>query len=647
LARRICFACAPRRIASAPVLAVLIALLVPTSSEAAWIRLHTEHFTFIGDAPERDIRDIARRMEHFTAVLKTVMPNAGEGTPVPTVVIVFADDKSFTPFKPHYQGKPIELSGYFQPGAASNYIAVLLAQEDYALRVAFHEYTHAVTVNTLSNVPVWLMEGLAQFYEMTADRGGGRRALIGVVPPEHLATLRQQQFMPVDELMAVDYTSPVYNEGNRRGLFYAESWAVVHYLVLGNRARSGQLARYLALLASSAPQAEAFQQAFQTDPKTLEREVRDYVRLFAFPAVDLPLDDHADPTGGRPERMPEWEAQGYLGDFLAHVSSRVDDARTYLERLTAAQPVSPRALAALGALYIRDGKDEQGLALLERAAAAAPADALVQTLLARALADRLRVAAAVGDPDAAVAKVEEVLTRALALDARSADVKALAGYVELFRGEDLPRARALMLEAIRLAPAREDYRLMLVEIYAREREIDRATDVLGALLAQGSTPEIRERARSKLGELAELRKAGSAPRLAAVGAPPAAVPDALSRAEPPRPTDPGGRFIPALRRPGPDESRIVGMFKSVECTAGTVTLNVDTTVGPLRLTAASFQQIEFISYRDDAPKGVPCGAIEPVQRVIATFRRAGLKAGEAEAVAIELLPDGFEPKLNP
>jgi hypothetical protein len=68
----------------------------------------------------------------------------------------------------------------------------------------------------------------------------------------------------------------------------------------------------------------------------------------------------------------------------------------------------------------------------------------------------------------------------------------------------------------------------------------------------------------------------------------------------------------------------------------------------MRLNAASFQQIEFISYRDDAPKGIPCGAIEPVQRVLATFKAAGVKvSGEADAVAIELLPNGFEPKLGP
>jgi len=337
--------------------ALLIVVGLPAASEAAWTRLITEHFTFVGDASEREIREVAQRMEHFTTVLKTVMPNAGEGTPVPTVVVVFTDEKSFTPFKPLYQGKPLEMiAGYFQPGEASNYITMMLAREDYALRTAFHEYTHAVTANSASNLPLWLMEGLAQFYEMTTDRGGGRRALIGAVPPELVATLRQQQFMPIDALMAVDYASAVYNERDRRGLFYAESWAVVHYLTLGNRVRGGQLTRYVTLLAAGTAQADAFQQAFQTDPRTLEREVREYIGLFAFPAIDLTLSDRDGRAVERAEKLQEWEAQSYLGDLLAHMPSRTDDARTFLERLTAAHPDSARAVSALGGLYIRDGR---------------------------------------------------------------------------------------------------------------------------------------------------------------------------------------------------------------------------------------------------------------------------------------------------
>src|SRR5262249_14148462 len=201
---------------------------------------------------------------------------------------------------------------------------------------------------------------------------------------------------------------------------------------------------------------------------------------------------------------------------------------------------------------------------------------------------------------------------------------------------------------IRLSPARDDYRLMLVDVFIAQRDFARATDILGRMVAQGTTKDVRERARTKLGDLAAIRASnGRAQSDAALSAPPPASPMATSRASStPPPSIP--RVIPALRRPATGETRALGMFQAVECVGGGVTLVLETPAGRLRLTAPSFQQIEFISYRDDAPKSIPCGAIDPVQHVLATYRGLGSHAaGEAEAVAIELLPDDYQPNANP
>ena len=58
--------------------------------------------------------------------------------------------------------------------------------------------------------------------------------------------------MRLADLMAVDRASPVYNEGQRRGMFYAQSWALMHYLMLGSRTRSAELAAYMAQLKAGA-----------------------------------------------------------------------------------------------------------------------------------------------------------------------------------------------------------------------------------------------------------------------------------------------------------------------------------------------------------------------------------------------------------
>jgi hypothetical protein len=65
-----------------------------------------------------------------------------------------------------------------------------------------------------------------------------------------------------------------------------------------------------------------------------------------------------------------------------------------------------------------------------------------------------------------------------------------------------------------------------------------------------------------------------------------------------------------------------------------------------RLTARSFGDVEFISYRKNGPGGVTCGDQRPLFPVLATFRAAD-RAGsgvDGTAVAIEVVEDDYLPQ---
>jgi hypothetical protein len=76
-------------------------------------------------------------------------------------------------------------------------------------------------------------------------------------------------------------------------------------------------------------------------------------------------------------------------------------------------------------------------------------------------------------------------------------------------------------------------------------------------------------------------------------------------------------------------------------------LVVQTDTGPLRLRAKQLADVDFISYRSDTPGSVSCGALPKPVFVLATYRASAAGTGAAvtagNAVAIELLPDGYEP----
>ena len=494
---------------------ILIAMFITGSlapdalAAGKWTRLRTAHFLLIGDASEREIRQVAQRIEDFREALIRTLPNAAVVSPVPIVVMVFDTDRSFDPFKPKFKGKTVQVAGYFTAGEDVNYVALALEAGEPAYRTVFHEYTHFVLNNTAPSFPLWFAEGLAEFYETFEQQDGGKGVVIGRPSSEQILALRGQAFLPLEELVAVDPSSPIYNEeGRRRGIFYAESWALVHYLAQGKRAP--ELGAYMSRLDEGMPPPEAFRAAFR-DPATLERELREYVRHFLFPVRRWQFNQKLGGTTTEvAESMPEPEAQAYLADLLAHMD-RTEDARARLESILKSDPRAARAYAGLGWIELRAKRVDEAVALFERGAALAPDDAPIQTALGRSLVDRLQQkGAAAGADTETIDKARRVLSHAIDLDPNAANAMAALGFVEFAAGANLDRSRSLFERAIRLAPARENYRLMLAQVQIRQRDYPAAQAQLGALAARGSTSEVKGEARNLLSRLARAQAGSSA-----------------------------------------------------------------------------------------------------------------------------------------
>jgi len=128
----------------------------------------------------------------------------------------------------------------------------------------------------------------------------------------------------------------------------------------------------------------------------------------------------------------------------------------------------------------------------------------------------------------------------------------------------------------------------------------------------------------------------------------------LAGSPPPQPPAPrretaqSGAFKPALRPVLAGETRVLSAFSSVECAQGAIVLQIDTETAAVRIAAARFEEIEFLTYRQDTPGSVACGPQRPAFRVLATFRTGGVSIAGVNtpnrAVAIELLPDGYVPQ---
>src|SRR5215471_12534809 len=99
-----------------------------------WTTVRSKNFTLVGNASEKDIRQVANRLEQFRNVFGLLFPTVSLNSPVPTTVIVFKSDSSYKPFKVNPN-----VAGYFMPGDDVNYITLTSERgEEHPFGVIFH-----------------------------------------------------------------------------------------------------------------------------------------------------------------------------------------------------------------------------------------------------------------------------------------------------------------------------------------------------------------------------------------------------------------------------------------------------------------------------------------------------------------------------
>ncbi|MBC7933422.1 MAG: DUF1570 domain-containing protein, partial [Rubrivivax sp.] len=493
-----------RRLALA--LFACIYLLVAANAAAAkdtWTSVRSQNFHLVGNASEKEIRQVATRLEQFRDVFTRLIPNANFKSPVPTTVVVFKSDSSYKPFKPVVNGKPLEVAGYFQSGEDVNYITLTTERgRENPYGTIYHEYTHLLVNNTLGKgaVPPWFNEGLAEYYsafEMSEDR----KVYLGNLIESHLHFLRQQKLIPLRQLFDVDYRSLERNKHETRSLFYAESWALVHYLILGNEGkRLPQLGKFIDLLGKNTPTEKAFNDAFQTDILSMEKELKDYIQRHTFRAQVATFKNKLEfDSGMQSAPLTEAEAEGYLGDLLAHIG-RPADAAARLERALQLDPKLSMAHASLGALLTRQKRFVEAKTHLREAVASGTRSYLAHYYYAYALSREGMDEAgrANGYDDAVAREMREHLLKAIELRPDFPESYHLLAFAALIMNDNLDEGVKMIGRARALAPGNEHYAIILAQIYMRQEKFDAARKTIEPLARDASDPQLRSIAKSIL-----------------------------------------------------------------------------------------------------------------------------------------------------
>jgi tetratricopeptide (TPR) repeat protein len=155
------------------------------------------------------------------------------------------------------------------------------------------------------------------------------------------------------ELFSVSTRSQDYNEDSRAGVFYAQSWGLVHYLLLGRPGHEVDWTRFLKILADGTPSGEALELAFGVDERGLNQELLQYAESEDWPSRHIPIEGALAVSLPEPTPLDAPDALYYLGDLMHHMDrdGNVAEATPWFEaalRLDPAHQKSANALLSMG-----------------------------------------------------------------------------------------------------------------------------------------------------------------------------------------------------------------------------------------------------------------------------------------------------------
>jgi tetratricopeptide (TPR) repeat protein len=564
----------------------------PEETPARWVEVRSAHFVVASNASEGEARGVAEDFERIRSLFHTTFPELRVDAAQPIVILAARDEATMRMIAPEEWGGEghIRPSGLFHSDGEKDYVVLRLdAQGTTAYHTVYHEYTHALLHLNFSRIPLWLSEGVAEFFGNSML--GPQEARTGTVDKSHLYILSKNEWLPMETLLDVKEGSPYYNETNPASIFYAESWAVAHYLLLDPEARREQLLKkFLLNWNVSADRVGAGRQAFG-DLGRFGETVKRYVRQANWRA-GVVLPGQAGSGGDVKVRMmAPAEVLALRGDFFVH-RKQMDAARPLLEQAVQLGPEISSTHEALGFYDFRDGDfaaaDEEMSKAISLGSASFMAFYCHGVLLLRDLSET----------EKSTQKAREALENAARLNPMYAPTFEALTQVYSRLAETQGRALAAAETAVKLDPESRSYKTNLAYVLLNNRRGEEAREVVEKLQRTAGSLEEQRVARSILAAIEEEEEwekesAEEALGRLRVDGPQVAAPDlsvdivhpAISR-----------------RQLGPPEWMAVeGAIGAIDCTHGaevTVTLNLPK--GPMDFHAADLGRVGVSGMSADA-----------------------------------------------
>ncbi|MCW5959671.1 MAG: DUF1570 domain-containing protein [Pyrinomonadaceae bacterium] len=638
--------------------------MLPSSvfAKDEWISVKSKNFYLVGNASEKEIRRAATKLEQFRETFRQLFSSTNLTASVPTNVIVFKNDNAYKPFKPKRADGKIDkfIAGYFQPGEDVNYITLSAdGNDDQMYGTVFHEYVHFIMDMNFgkSEIPAWFNEGLAEYYQ-TFSIKDDREVTLGLAQDEHLALLQRTQLIPLETLFKISNFELHQNENRARSVFYAQSWALVHYIIQSNK--TDNLGAFMDLVLKGSPHEAAFQAAFQMNFDQMEKELKKYVNQRTY-KISVAKFEKKLTYDAEMETKPlsEASANAYLGDLLYH-TNRADDAEEYLAKAIALEPNLSMAQSSMGMVKIQQRKFAEAKTFLEKAINDDQKNHIAfyqyAYLLSREALDEFGYATSI-EPEIA-AKMRGLLQKAIAINPSFTDSYELLAFISLVNNENLDEAVSFMRTALHYKPGNERYLLRTGDLYLRQQNFQESMKIAEKIAATSGDSANKARAKEMIARIRQSQELQAKRELSKKeydeaiknGARPVLVtrtngsglsPGEIQKV---REKEELQALNQAIMKPANGERQVIGKITKVACSGENVTYTVNVNDGKeLNLSSVGFMDLSVVTFSPNPDhKNVGCNADLSDKNAVLTFKTAtSSESSDGELTSIDFVPDNF------
>lgn len=420
--------------------------LAPVAAESRWTFAASDRFevyTTGGDVVARRAIEDFERVHAFLEQAMRIPPMTGPRTRL----IVFNNRDEFAPYAAN-----TSVQAFYQSNVDGDFIVLPGLGRD-AFRAVAHEYVHLVTRRSGRRYPLWLDDGLADYFSTVTPQGA--KVQIGAPLPDRLKSLGfGVRLMPLERLFAVTRDSADYTTPSRSALFYAQSWALTHMLLTDERYRD-RSAALLARLAHGEPAALALTNTYDRPVAAITADLTKYALRGSYKTSLIDVAVPAGAGAALPRIATDFEVAVRLADLLAANPSHHTEARAAFDKLERENPNDLLLVESEAMFAVRTRRFDDARPYLEHAIALTTANARIYIHFAdiRSTTDHQYFSA--DEEDALFAKA-----LALAPDDAEVRIQAARSLVRQRRG---PEALA-MLDAITRVPI--EYELLFADTKA-------------------------------------------------------------------------------------------------------------------------------------------------------------------------------------